>query len=328
MARLIHEALVQLGWEGDPQALADRVRRLNVGLPREEEFAVVCTWLGRCSLVHKLEQAQAPVTSRNEYQVPDLFAVFTIGERRMPVLIEVKSSNDRTLSFRPDYLQRLRNYAALLELPLLIAWKHEGIWALFDSGRLEKAERNFNITLGVALQDSLLSILAGDFSYQIGAGAGIHLRFRKEQLLNEKRTETGNEQEWKTTCDGVWFTDRDGNVRDDLSPEVQSLFLTWDLKEATVESETHLTHSFVVEGAEGGVSTILFAHMALVRMLNFELPKGREINWREMLGKAQLLRGISDFTVAVRSALREGVVKYVFHTEPRNRPGYLAIEST
>jgi len=83
--RLIQEVLAELGWEADPKSVADRVRRLNFGLPAEDEFIAICSWRGKARLVHKLDQHQAPLASRDAYQVPDLLAQF---ENAGPLLIE------------------------------------------------------------------------------------------------------------------------------------------------------------------------------------------------------------------------------------------------
>lgn len=117
--RLIQEVLAELGWEADPKRIADDVRRLDFGLPTEDEFTAICIWLGKARLVHKLDQHQAPLTSRDAYQVPDLLAQF---ENTGPLLIEVKSKTKQTLSFTPEYLERLNAYATLVNMPLLIAF--------------------------------------------------------------------------------------------------------------------------------------------------------------------------------------------------------------
>tara|TARA_E500000318_G_scaffold111102_1_gene128489 strand:- start:327 stop:527 length:201 start_codon:yes stop_codon:yes gene_type:complete len=43
--RLIQEVLAELGWEADPKKIADRVRRLDIGLPVEDEFIAICSWM-------------------------------------------------------------------------------------------------------------------------------------------------------------------------------------------------------------------------------------------------------------------------------------------
>ena len=60
LEHLVHEALTQLGWGADGKRIAARIWRLNIGLPREDEFSVVCGWLGQCELIHKLDQRQTP----------------------------------------------------------------------------------------------------------------------------------------------------------------------------------------------------------------------------------------------------------------------------
>ena len=92
LPHLLHEALSQVGWNADPNALAQRVLRLDKGLPLEDEFAVICTWLGHCALVHKLDQLQAPKQSTDEFQIPDLLAVFERNGERVTCLVEVKGA--------------------------------------------------------------------------------------------------------------------------------------------------------------------------------------------------------------------------------------------
>jgi len=184
LEHLLHEAFVQLGWAADATKLARRLALLNKGLPSEDEFAVVCTWLGRCKLIHKLDQRQGPTASSTTYQVPYFLAIFEFKGRSIPVLIEVKSSVSQTLSFRPDYFGRLKSHAATVGLPILVAWKHHSLWTLFEMDHMAKAQKNYNITLGEALSEGLLGVPAGDFSYSLAQGSGLHLRMRKDELVS------------------------------------------------------------------------------------------------------------------------------------------------
>lgn len=315
--RLIHEALTQLGWEADPKKIADRVSRLNIGLPREDEFSIVCTWLGRCELIHKLDQKQTPSKSVSHYQVPDLFASFRYENTTIQVLIEVKTSKENTLSFRPDYLLRLKNYAELLHLPILIAWKHLGIWVLFDICHLKKATQNFNINFEAAIRENLLGVLAGDFAYSLSVGAGVHFRFRKDELISETKKDDITEQQWNAIIEDVWFTDGEGHRRE-FEHKIQSLFLSWSLELEEIHTATHVTTSHIARDAHG-----LFAHMALVRLLEWQLPSAN-INWRLLLGESPVLHGIGDFEQAIGSALKQQVVHHVIHQRPITSPAFLA----
>jgi hypothetical protein len=120
---LISEALQQLGSKATPTTVAERVRQLQRGLPAEDEFTMVLTWLGRCRLVHMLDQLQSPSTSRKTWRAPDLLAVFDYKGHNLHVLIEVKTTSytNNQLSWQPAYRETLMRYAEMLKLPLLIA---------------------------------------------------------------------------------------------------------------------------------------------------------------------------------------------------------------
>ena len=74
--RLIQEVLTELGWDAESRKIAENVRRLDLGLPSEDQFIAICSWLGKTLLVHKLDQQQAPLKSRDTYRVPDVIAQF------------------------------------------------------------------------------------------------------------------------------------------------------------------------------------------------------------------------------------------------------------
>ena len=113
--RLAYEAITQLAPNIalSSEDLQNKIRTLHRGLPAEDEFIMLLNWLGRCKLIHKLEQKQYPKTSRDVYQVPDLFVVFEFQGRDIPVLIEVKKAKDEELKWSPKYVERIKRYATL-----------------------------------------------------------------------------------------------------------------------------------------------------------------------------------------------------------------------
>lgn len=318
LPRLIQDVLAELGYDADAAAVAERVRRLDIGLPIEDEFSVVCAWLGKCQLLHKLDQHQVPIASKQEFQVPDLLAKFSTQTSKSPVLIEVKSKKDKLLSFKPEYMGRLQNYADLVGMPLLVAWKFHSLWMLFEARHMKKANKNFNITLATAMRENLLGILAGDVAYKIGAGAGIHLRFRKDRLLISEKTSEGHTEQWAMTIDDVSFTDREGARRTDLGSAVQSLFTAWDLEEKEEHTDSHI-HLHFVAGTEG----VQFAHSALVYLLNWESPHDGRPHWRGLLRREQVTANVASFSAALDEAFRQKVVSHVFYLQPHAMPDFL-----
>lgn len=320
LSHLLHKALSQLGWKCSPEHLAQRLDRLNIGLPSEDEFAVVCSWLGRCSLVHKLDQTQSPLSSKEVFQVPDLLAVFQREGRSIPVLVEVKTSKKK-LSFKPDYYNKLKSYAKLLGLPMLIAWKFHGFWALFDINQMELAKINYNIDFGKAMSESLLGVLAGDFSYTLPRGTGIHLRMRKEKLISSVRHDSEVHEKWHMVVDDVHFVDRDGKRRRDFASDIQALFFVNNLVEEQEHTPSHVHWRFLVQDDENK-----FAYMALVGLLNWYSSESEPLNWREVVARIAPVPGITDFEVTVNRALHDGVVKYIFHYGPQTMPAFLGTD--
>lgn len=317
-ARLIQDVLAELGWDADAASVAEGVRRLDIGLPAEDEFSVVCAWLGKCQLMHKLDQQQVPVASKQEYQVPDLLARFSTQANKSPVLIEVKSKKAKVLSFTPDYLKRLQNYADLMGMPLLVAWKFHSVWMLFEVHHMTKAKTNFNITFGKAMRENLLGVLAGDVAYTFGVGVGLHLRFRKDRLVDTVQTQDGSTEQWMVTIDSVDFTDRDGNRRKDVDGEVQSLITAWDLESQEEHTDSHI-HLRFVAGNEG----IQFAHKALVQLLNWETPSNDRLHWRGFLRREQITANVRSFSDALEGAFQERFVSHIFSQQPATMPDFL-----
>lgn len=313
MARLIQDVLTDLGSAADSAEVARRVRGLDRGLPAEDEFSVICAWLAQCQLIHKLDQQQTPVSSRDAYQVPDLLATFKAAG---PFLIEVKVKQDRTLSFRPDYLGRLTAYAELLGPPLLIAWKFHSMWSLFDARHLRVAHTNFNISQSEAMKQNLLGVLAGDVAYSLGPAAGIHFDCTKEELISVE-DESLTEQ-WQGRISDVFFTDGMGRRRDDLHGETQQLFASWDLQRHEEISADSIRLSFIP-----GENQMQFAHSALVQLLAWERPSGAPQNWRHLLRAPTITRSIGDFGQALSRALHEGVVHHILHQQPVDWPDFL-----
>lgn len=313
--RLIQEVLVELGRDGDARQIADKVRQLDLGLPAEDEFTAVCSWLGKTVLIHKLDQQQAPLKSRDTYQVPDLLAQF---DNAGPLLIEVKVKKGRTLSFKPDYLARLEAYAELVGMPLLIAWKHHGLWTLFEARHLKRARKNFNIAFGDAMMENLLGVLAGDLAYKIAPGAGIHLRSKKEELLAVEKSGDTRTEQWKLRIDDVGFTVANGERADMIDPDLTTLFTTWDLEERQSHSDTHIEFHFVA-GDDAGM---MFGHMALVHLMNWSLPQGATINWRHAIRRDAVVSNMANFSNALNRALDQKLVRTIIHQQPQTRPDF------
>lgn len=317
LSRLIQDALAELGADVDVADVVEKVRRLNIGLPVEDEFSVVCTWLGQCDLLHKLDQNQVPIKSKENFQVPDLLAKFSTQSKNKPLLIEVKAKNEKTLSFQPDYFKRLNNYAEMMGLPLLIAWKFNGVWTLFEARHMQKAVKNYNIKLEYALKQNLLCRLAGDVAFVVGNQAGIHLDFRKDKVILGSDGFSG-EIKWQVTFDNFYFTDYEGVIRTDFSPEVQALFTGLGLEEKVEETNSHIKIHYVADGKQAQ-----FCHATLVKLLDWENSSDSGHHWRGLLRSGNVVESIVNLRETLELALNKKVVYYVLDIQPEDIPSFL-----
>lgn len=308
---LFHEAIAQLGWSADATMLAERVKRLDQGLPAEDEFCVLSNWLGRCRIINKIDQHQTPAQKAN-YQAPDLVALY---EGQMPVLIEVKTSRESMLSFKPNYLSRLRRYADALNFPLLIAWKCNRIWTLFDVNQLKLAKVNFNISIFEALKQSLLCTMVGDVAFTMAKGAGYHLRLKKIKMIDVAEYEKSST--WEMMIEKLDIFDSENKIHSSLSWDAIQLFDAWP----GVAEETHSDSHVDIVYTAGGRG-MEFAHTVLSRLLTDKF--GEKPRWRDWVSKDRSEYVIADFRSALRSGLANKLVQYVLDIRPLSMPGFIA----
>lgn len=325
-AFVVYEALSRLGWETqDAAGLAEGVRRLALGLPAEDEISVILSWLGRCHVLHKLDQLQVPVTSRVTYRVPDLLAIFDDHGREVPVLIEVKKSSARKLSWRPDFFNGLRRYGHALGLPVLVAWKIVplDIWTLVDLEHLQLAHTNFHLTRDMAMRNNLLGVLGGDFAVVFKPGLGLHLHLQVLETLREAVHEDGSTQEVIMQVNDAYFRSPAGERRTRLGSGLWPLFLAAQPTEQTTKTDDGYRLSFEI--AEGQFGP--WAHTALTTLLMWQGNADESdapFLWREVLQAQRFPMTAAELAAAASTGIQEGVVQYVLNVVPNVRPAFLA----
>jgi hypothetical protein len=143
----------------DPPSFIDKVQRVHRGMSTEHEFAAIASWLGKCLLLTQLDDV---LHSDGVFRAPDFLVVANFEGRRIPFLVEVKSTPDDTLKWSAGYLASLRGFADLVHLPLLVAWKRHGLWVLADSSLFTKKVTAYHLAFNDAMKSSLMSLLFGN----------------------------------------------------------------------------------------------------------------------------------------------------------------------
>lgn len=307
-ARLLHEAIQQLGWSSDSGSVINRVKRLDLGIPAEDEIAFILSWLGKCSVIHRLNQDQYPPKSGDKYQVPDLLASFVVNGKSFPVLLEVKVSTKKKLSWKENYLNKLKNYSSLIGLPILLAWKFYRLWLLVDLNCFEKARTNYHLSFENAMKHNLMSFLAGDFVYVMQPNVGLHFHIKKERLVSTKQINgSSHEEKWLTRIEKAFFSNSHGNKVSKLPPGLWPLFISAEpISEDRVEDE-YIYQSFVISKDSG----MHFAHTALPILITFFMDIEDKIHWRKQLDEHNFPVDFKIFREAASKGIKKGFVKYV-----------------
>ena len=317
-ARLVSEALAQLGLNVDSKALAERVRQLQQGLPAEDEFALLLSWLGMRTLVHRLDQLQIPPNSNATYRVPDLLAVFRYKGREVATLIEIKTSRDRRLSWRPDYYEAMHRYAELLGLPLLLAWNWTkfGFWTLCDASLFERAEKNYHLAFETAMRHSLMCELAGDFYYVFREGVGLHFRFEKIKKLPPENPEDG--ESWRLRVQKAYFTDATGAELKTLGPGIWWMFLGAEQESELDDRPGHFDQHFVMTEE----SPMQAAHR-LLALVTMGFGADQSVPWRKLVEEHSFAIDGATLAAEARAAIDRHIVRYVLHQEPAELPAFV-----
>lgn len=319
-ARLIYEAIQQLGWATDSDSLINRVKRLDLGIPAEDEISFILSWLGKCSIIHKLDQKQYPPKSKDKYQVPDLLVSFVVNGGSFPVLLEVKISKKNKLSWKGNYLDKLKNYSLLTGLPILLAWKYYSLWSLVDLNCFEKARTNYHLSFENAMKHNLMSFLAGDFVYVMQPNVGLHFHFKKERLVSKKQiNDSSREEKWLTRIEQAFFANAHGNKVSKLPPGLWPLFISAEpIPEDRVEDE-YIYQSFIIPKDSG----MHFAHTALPILITFFMDIEEKIHWRKHLDEHNFPVDFKIFSEAASKGIKKGFVRYVLHQQPVKVPSFL-----
>jgi len=309
--------ILSLVESSNPAKVALRLQQLQRGLEPEDEFALVLSWLGNCKLVHKLGQEQLPLSCTDTYRVPDLLAVFDHEGKEVPVLIEVKKTNpadpqsleEDRLSLKPGYLK----YADVVGLPMLIAWKHRTFWTLFEMRHSELAITNYKIGFFRAMEENLLGLLVGDFSYHVVPGTAIRMRIKKLTEPDEGGAFDGR-------IEDVHFVNAEGTRIPNI-PHLASLFIFWENEAEQLDEGDAIVQSFVIPDTGLGE----FASRTLGKLVHaFATLQKTDVNWRAITHDTEHW---SHQRGQIRSVVEEGaehgVFTNVFRMMPKHRPTFL-----
>ncbi len=322
-AMMLHKVCSMLGWGENPKEIVDKVNQLRRGLPKEDEFIALSVWMGKCSLIHKLDQEQFPSLSPKSYQVPDLFALYDFNGKNVPVLVEVKTTSDVKLEpFSNAYHHRLVNYANMLGLPLLVAWRIEklNLWCLFDLERMTKKQTAFHIDFQTAMNNSLLGILLDDVIITINKGTQVFIKIKKVPGT-ELRDKTGKLRKFEGIGQDIAWLSPEGQRISTHSALAKFLNYAFHLVEndvTDIEDERYVTLTFYTTENEN-----IFAHQLLGPLLLGSRAVNREFSWLDALKQKTFRMDYQHMRNAASKGVKNGVISMIIRQKPAIFPKFL-----
>lgn len=303
--------------EEDLNSVVRRVQTIHAGLNPEREFFALVLWLGSCAGIYAVEDLPPPVKDfEKRFRPPDFVAICRYREEFLPVLIEVKASEDDELVWSEAYRSSLRHFADLLHLPLLVAWKRNDVWALVDSEHFAKRQAAYHLSFETALRENLMStmfgdamvVLKGDFQFFVEATV-------KEPLPAGPLIPEGN----------YTFTIRDagfhvqGTKVGELADEQAWLFMA-----SPDENHVERVGSNRVRIVHYPAPDTMFPlFRVLLAQLVWAAPAGQEINWNEEVLKGPFPSSGARFREALQEGLKLGTVRCVLEQVPGTLPPFL-----
>jgi hypothetical protein len=275
-AFLVLDAMRRAGLPGQNDAdVAARLEHLLAGVEPEDELVALTVWSERCALIHRLEQDQHPLRSKERVQVPDLMMVCKVGGSQLPVLVEVKGkcAEDR-LVFPEKYHSALCEYPHILNLPLLVAWRYRTFWMLVDIGAFERRVSAYHLSLERSAKLNLLGPLLGDFSFVLGANWALRIRMKKLGLLQGGDLEPSAIQKWRTQMEKVELLQADQQIGKAAGPLFWAA-MSCRLEEEVLESTEHFDlllkprHSELIPAWRVPIAALSFDRQPFTKPVNF-----------------------------------------------------------
>ena len=324
-AMLIHQACSMLGWGENSKEIVDKVNQLRRGLPKEDEFIALSVWMGKCTLIHKLDQKQFPSLSREMYQAPDLFALYDFNGKNVPVLVEVKATSDIKLGpFSSAYYQKLVNYANMLGLPLLVAWriKKLNLWCLFDLERMTRKRTAFHIDFQTAMNNSLLGILLDDVIISISRGTQVFIKIRKVPGTELRDKIDGKLQKFDGIVEDIAWLSPNGqkiSMGSTLGKFLDYAFRLVGNDVTEIEDEGHVILTFSTTENED-----IFAHQLLGPVLaGFGTVPDTEFSWLDAIEGKKFSMDYQHVRSAASEGVENGVVRTLIRQNPVILPKFL-----
>ena len=283
--------------------ISKRIQRIRAGLAPEMEFMAAVNWLSSVVCIHRLDQTPLPrYFDGYDVQQPDLLAIVHHKDRLLPLLIEVKTKNDKKLVWREDYLQKLQRYAEIVNMPFLVAWKRWHIWTLVDARHFQKRVSAYHLDFNTAMRQTLMSELFGDVLVNVNERFQMFVDAESEETLPQF-AEMVPGQKYKITIKNAGFMVDKKQVK--VSKE-----LSWIFHVAAIKDEYIRTgqNSVRIEFTPDNNNVFSLSHL-WYKVATSGL-KDKEPDWEEILRKPLEVTA-ADVRKELDAGIDAGIIQHV-----------------
>lgn len=320
IAYALHPFLYKGGFGAvETDKIEERIGRIRMGLVPEQEFRAIATWLGNCIGIYGLDQTPMPVVTGavlEKLEVPDFLAFVKYEGKILPVLIEVKSSEEKKLVWPEKYLTSLNKFAELLGLPLLVAWKWKIGWTLVDVAHFERKVTAYHLTIEKALEENLMALLMNEALYLLEEDVAfvweaeiLDCPVRQDELIPPG--------EHQFLFKGAFFSQGEKRL-DEIPNGFAGLFFT-----CTDENEVRKVGGNVIQvickprsQTTPSLTSVLLGDMYL-------RSEGGDIDWDKELLVGTLPESGTYYRKVLDDGIKQGLVRYVMNQVPKTMPAFL-----
>jgi len=300
----------------DGEAIVERLKRIRAGFVPETEFFSIVSWLGNCAGIFRLDQTPMPIDVKVEMRAPDFVTFVKHNERVVPLLIEVKKSDEEKLVWSEAYLGSLKAFADTLKLPFLVAWKWRDIWLLVDHSHFKKHTTAYHLTKEVAFTENLMSMAFGNVHIQMDH----EMEFMIEALLIDytlqNTTTIPPAGTYQIQIKGATFRSNGKVLKiSNVEPELFFLFLT-----APSENRVEMISERAIEIIYNPEAETSFSLSDVLLTFLFMTHQEEKLDWDKILREGPFSSSGTQFREALNRGFENGFVRYVFEQVPQTMP--------
>jgi len=235
------------------------------------------------------------------------------------MLIECKATSDDKVVWSEKYLKSLKDFASILNLPLLLAWKWKDMWLVVDSSHFEKKVTAYHLDHETALKENLMSLLFGNRWIKVKDEASFRIDAKvidatldpSEELLEE------GSYTFQIEKTGFYVGER---LIDKVSGRCSEVLFSTFVENEVQKLEGNRAR-IIYRAVEG--STTVQLYDLLMIDLYIKSSGGDEIVWPEALVKGPFDSSAEIFRNALDEAGTSQFIDMVLNQVPATVPEYL-----